>query len=116
MSSGATFALMTNGGRPARHASLRELIRAMRYDFNVVAGMNGRPQDLRIVDQRVLLMGGNMSPDYLKNALVVLKVMLRNADQVQLSGTDHSAPWNADLNGKPTLVASVLKEFFAAPP
>jgi pimeloyl-ACP methyl ester carboxylesterase len=109
---GAKFALRTNGGRPAHYASLSDLIPAMRYDFNVVAALNERPQDLRVIDRPVLLMGGDKSPDYLKNALVMLKVMLPNADWIQLSGVDHSAPWNADLNGKPSLVGGVLKEFF----
>lgn len=107
------LALLTNGGRPARYTSLSELLPAMRYDFNVVASMNERMHELHTINQPLLLLGGDRSPDYLKNALAVLKVMLPHARWAQLSGADHSAPWNADLNGKPELLASILKEFFA---
>jgi pimeloyl-ACP methyl ester carboxylesterase len=110
---GARLALRTNAGRPAHYASLTELIPAMRYDLNVVAEMNGRLQALLGMDKRVLLMGGDRSPDYLKNALAALKVMLPNAESVQLAGVDHSAPWNADVGGKPLLVGGVLKAFFS---
>lgn len=63
------LALLTNGGRPARYASLGELLRAMRYDFNVVASINERRHELRTINQPLLLLGGDSSPDYLKNAL-----------------------------------------------
>jgi len=111
---GAAFALRTNGGRPAQYAPLTELIPAMRYDFNVVASMNERPHALRTIDKPLLLIGGDKSPDYLKNALVMLKVMLPTSELVQLAGTDHSAPWNGALNGRPRLVAPLLQAFFAS--
>lgn len=113
---GAKFALLTNAGRPAHYTSLKELIPAMRYDFNIVATMNQRLHDLHTVDQPVLLMGGDRSPAYLKNALVALKAILPHAESVQIAGADHSAPWNDDVNGKPDLVASILKAFFITGP
>lgn len=113
---GAAYALRADGRRSTSYASLRELIPAMRYDFSVVASMNEHLHDLRTVNIRVLLMGGDRSPDYLKNALVALKAALPNADNITLAGADHSGPWNEDLKGKPGQVGSVLKEFFAASP
>ncbi|MDR3434520.1 MAG: alpha/beta fold hydrolase [Rouxiella aceris] len=112
---GAGLALRGNARRTDNYTSIKELIPAMRYDFNVVASMNTRLHDLSIVQQRVLLMGGDRSPDYLKNALLALKVVLPSAEVVEFTGADHSAPWNEDLSGKPQLVSSVLNAFFSTP-
>ena len=109
---GAKFALMTNAGWPKGYASLKALIPAMRYDFNIVASMNEQFQQLRNIRQEVLLMGGNNSPDYLKNALAAMELELPNSRCIRLAGADHSAPWNEDLSGMPSLVAHFLKSYF----
>jgi pimeloyl-ACP methyl ester carboxylesterase len=111
---GTAYALRADSRRSTPYARLSEMIPAMRYDFNVVAGMNHHLHDLRTVKMQVLLMGGDRSPDYLKNALLALKKTLPNAECIELAGADHSAPWNTDLKGMPAQVGSVLKDFFAA--
>ncbi|MGF6575106.1 pimeloyl-ACP methyl ester carboxylesterase [Paraburkholderia sp. GAS333] len=112
---GAAYMMRSDDRRSASYASLKELIPAMRYDFNVVAYMNDHLNDLRALDIPVLLMGGDRSPRYLKAALVALQDTLPNCRGVELAGADHSSPWNADLKGKPSKVGSVLREFFANP-
>ncbi|WP_225032154.1 alpha/beta fold hydrolase [Paraburkholderia sp. XV] len=109
----AASALRVDDRRSTSYASLRELIPAMRYDFNVVSGMNEHLHDLRAVSTPVLLIGGSRSPDYLKKALVALRATLPYCECIELAGADHSSPWNEDLNGKPKLLASVLVQFFA---
>jgi pimeloyl-ACP methyl ester carboxylesterase len=110
---GAARALRVDDRGSTSYASLRELISAMRYDFNVVSSMNQHLHDLRAVSTPVLLIGGSRSPDYLKKALVALKATLPYCECIELAGADHSSPWNEDLNGKPKLVGSILVEFFA---
>lgn len=111
---GAGLVLQSNARRAGTYAPIKDLLPAMRYDFNVVSSMNARLRDLSNVRQRVLLMGGNRSPDYLKNALVTLHQVLPRAECVELAGVDHSAPWNEDLSGQPQLVGGVLSPFFSS--
>lgn len=110
---GAARALRVDDRRSTSYASLRELISAMRYHFNVVLSMNHHLHDLRAVSTPVLLIGGSRSPYYLKQALVALRATLPYCECIELAGADHSSPWNEDLNGKPKLVASILVEYFA---
>ena len=110
---GAAHILRADSRRSSSYASLKELLPAMRYDFNVVARMNDHLSDLSAVDVPVLLMGGDRSPKYLKSALVALQATLKNCERVELAGADHSSPWNAELNGRPSQVGLVLQEFFA---
>lgn len=94
------------------YAPLHTLIPAMRYDFNVVAGMDGRIARFRSVGKDVLLLGGTESPEYLKAALGALHTMLPKADRVEFEGLDHSGAWNADRGGHPEIVAAALRRFF----
>jgi pimeloyl-ACP methyl ester carboxylesterase len=96
-----------------KYASLRELIPSMRYDFKVVAEMDGKIQSFRAVKTEILLLGGARSPAYLKNALAALEQVLPNAQRNELPGLDHSGPWNSDRGGNPELVAQTLCGFFA---
>ncbi|WP_226507191.1 alpha/beta hydrolase [Pseudomonas sp. MWU16-30317] len=105
---GARFALMTNAGRPDGYVSIKTLVPAMRYDFNIVLTMNEQIQNLRNIRQEVLLMGGDKSPGYLKNALTALELVLPDTKRINLAGADHSTPWNTDLSGRPLLVAQCL--------
>jgi len=109
---GAAYSLRNNARHPTSYAPLKELIPAMQYDFNVVATMNERMQSLRTLDMPVLLMGGDKSPDYLKDAIVALKKIIANAKSVELADADHSGPWNKDLHGKPQAVADAMAAFF----
>ncbi|MCA8488256.1 alpha/beta hydrolase [Burkholderia multivorans] len=109
---GAARALRVDDRRSTSYASLRELISAMRYDFNVVSSMNHHLHDLRAVSTPVLLIGGSRSPDYLKQALVALRATLPYCECIEFAGADHSSPWNEDLKGKTKMVASISGRIF----
>jgi hypothetical protein len=94
------------------YAPLRELIRAARFDVNVVAEMDGKLESFRDVKPEILLLGGTQSPPYLKDALGALKTILANARRAEFAGLDHSGPWNSDRGGNPELVAHALEGFF----
>jgi pimeloyl-ACP methyl ester carboxylesterase len=97
-----------------RYAPMRELLPAMRYDFNIVGAMAGTIDAFRQVEPQVLLLGGSKSPRYLKEALASLEDILPQAQRSELKGLDHSAPWNSDRGGDPRRIASALQEFFGA--
>lgn len=97
-----------------RYAPLRELLAAMRYDFNIVAAMADSIGAFRHVEAQVLLLGGSRSPRYLKEALASLEHVLPQAHRIAFEGLDHSAPWNRDRGGDPQRIAGALLEFFGA--
>ena len=97
---------------PGRYASLRELIPAMRYDFKIVAGMDGQLPTFASLGKEVLLLGGGRSPTYLKTALMSLAQVLPNTHCIEFEGLDHSGPWNADRGGHPEPIACALRDFF----
>ena len=94
------------------YAPLRELIPAMRYDFNVVGGMDGKAASFAGLRKKVLLLGGDRSPVYLKTALTTLENVLPNANRIEFEGLDHSGPWNSDRGGDPEPIARALIAFF----
>ena len=96
------------------YLSLRELIPAMRYDFAVVGGMDGKIHSFESLSTPVLLMGGDRSPGYLRGALTALQQVLPHSSRVELAGLDHSGPWNQDRGGHPEKVAAALRAFFAS--
>jgi pimeloyl-ACP methyl ester carboxylesterase len=93
------------------YAPLSELLPTMRYDFNIVGAMAGPIDAFRQVQVSVLLLGGSRSPRYLKDALGSLEEILPHAHRSELSGLDHSAPWNRDRGGDPRRIAAALCEF-----
>ena len=108
-----TSALIRREGKlGSGYAPLREMIPAMRYDFAVVAEMNGRMEDLRSLAKPMLLLSGNKSPNYLRLAVRAVTAMLGQARHVEFAGLDHSGPWNRDRGGHPKKVAEALQSFF----
>jgi hypothetical protein len=97
---------------PTSYFSLQELIPAMRYDFNVVGGMDGEVSSFAGLHKKVLLLGGSRSHAYLKTALKNLEATLPNATRIEFKGLDHSDPWNADRDGKLEAIAQALRIFF----
>ena len=101
---------------PGQYAPIPMLIPSTRYDFQVVLNRGGAVQSYRTVDKQILLLGGSKSPAYLKKSLATLATTLPHARRVELPGLDHSGPWNADIGGKPTVVAEQLRQFFQPQP
>jgi pimeloyl-ACP methyl ester carboxylesterase len=109
----AKLALAADGGSSAQgYARLRDLVPAMRFDFNIVMQGGGRISSFDAVGAEVLLLGGTRSPRYLLEAVDVLENVLPNARRLDLQGMDHSAAWNEDRGGSPWSVARALRDFF----
>jgi pimeloyl-ACP methyl ester carboxylesterase len=99
---------------PGRYPKLRELVPSLRYDFVVVADACERAQEFGAnisAGHNVLLMGGSTSPQFLKDALLVLGKRVPNARLVTIQGVGHGGAWNADRRGKPEKVAAAVREF-----
>lgn len=99
-----------------QYALLRDLIPAMRYDFNVVASMDRKAEIFANLGKAVLLLGGSRSPAYLTAALTDLDAILPNSLRLEFKTLDHSSPWNTDRGGHPDPIAQALRDFFEAGP
>jgi pimeloyl-ACP methyl ester carboxylesterase len=94
------------------YARLRDLVPAMRFDFNIVSQRGDQIASYDAVSAEVLLLGGTRSAPYLLKVLDVLEKILQNVRRIDLDGKDHSAPWNQDRGGSPQSVAQALQAFF----
>ena len=101
-----------DGKRSSGYAPFCGLIPAMRYDFAVVAEMDSRIEELRRLSKPMLLLSGDKSPAYLRQAARTVTNMLGDAQHVELAGLDHSGAWNKDRGGHPEIVAEALRSFF----
>ncbi|WP_448954291.1 alpha/beta fold hydrolase [Labrys neptuniae] len=91
-------------------AAIRELVPTFHHDAQLVAATAGQVGRFSAISLPVLLMGGENSNPYLPMALDALQRELPQAERVELKGVGHIA---ADNVGKPGLVASELRRFFA---
>ena len=98
---------------PSAYVKLRDLVRAGRYDFNVVGGMDGKIQTFASIRQPVLLLSGTKSPAFLRQSIRKLKEILPKARHIEFGGLGHFASWNASRGGCPGVVAEALRGFFA---
>ena len=94
------------------YAPLRELIPTMRYDFKAVVGRGEKIELYKTVQQEVLLLGGDRSPQYLQNALTGLEKTLPKSKRIEFKGLGHSAAWNREKGGAPQVVAREMVRFF----
>jgi pimeloyl-ACP methyl ester carboxylesterase len=96
--------------------TMRKLAPTLRYDFHLVAEMNGKYQNFRSIGAEVLLLGGDKSPAFLKADLDALEKVLPHATRLSFHGLGHSAAWNYDKQrnpgGRPVQVAETIGEFF----
>jgi pimeloyl-ACP methyl ester carboxylesterase len=99
---------LSGGGR----TTLRDLVPGVRYDFNAVAGMDGRIHIFATVDKPVLLLSGTKSPAFLRQSVRTLQGILPDARHVELDGLGHDGPWNRSRGGRPLVVAAALRAFF----
>ncbi len=96
--------------------TMRKLAPTLRYDFHLVAEMNGKSENFKNINSEVLLLGGDKSPAFLKADLDVLEKVLPHATRISFHGLGHSAAWNYDRQrnpgGQPAQVAQTIGEFF----
>jgi len=96
------------------YAPLRELIPTMRYDFKAVLERGEKIELYKTVQQEILLLGGDKSPQYLKSALIGLETILPKSKRIEFKGLDHSAAWNREKGGAPQILAPEMIRFFKA--
>lgn len=109
----ASGALFADDRWHGPYARLRDLLPGVRYDFNVVGGMDGKMDTLASIDKPVLLVSGTRSPAFLQQSIRTLESVLPQAQRVEFEGLDHSGSWNATRGGHPQVVAAALRDFFA---
>lgn len=98
--------------RGGAYLRLSELVPAMRYDFDVVAGMQDAMVSVSALHKPILVLNGTRSPRYLQTAASRLAAALPRSHRVVLPGLDHSGPWNAEKGGRPGRVSPALLNFF----
>ena len=115
----ATGAIMRAEDRnPGDRVTMRAMAPTLAQDFEVVAEMNERRDELEQLDVDVLLLGGDQSPHYLKDALTMLEGRMPRARRREFPGLGHSGAWDADPRSNPTgdpdTVAATLTEWLNA--
>jgi pimeloyl-ACP methyl ester carboxylesterase len=95
---------------------MRAMAPTLAQDFQVVAEMNERRSELEELDADVLLLGGDQSPQYLKDALTMLESKVPRARRHEFPGLGHGGAWDADPRSNPTgdpaTVAATLSQWF----
>ena len=99
--------------RPGPEAKFRDLLPGIRYDFNVVGGMDEKMETFAAIEKPILLLSGTKSPAFLRQSIRKLKGVLPQTQHIEFDGLGHSGPWNKGRGGRPELVAGALREFFA---
>ncbi|WP_037266201.1 alpha/beta fold hydrolase [Kibdelosporangium aridum] len=97
---------------PSEYLTMRTLAPTLRQDYAVVTEASGPADRFAAITADVLLLGGSNSPQYLKDALEVLRKAIPHASFHELVGADHSAASNTDRRGRPEDVAAALIAFF----
>ena len=109
----ARFVIGVDARRADSGAKLRDLLPGIRYDFNVVGGMDGKMGALAAVEAPILLLSGTKSPAFLRESIHRLEGVLPRTERLEFDGLSHSGPWNKDRGGRPDLIAGALRKFFA---
>ena len=91
--------------------NLKSLISAMPYDIKIVIDSEGIIGKCNNLTKDILLLGGQKSKLYLKDALDKLDSVLPQAKRIEFQGLGHIA---ADNSGKPAIVAKELRSFFTS--
>lgn len=108
----ASAVLFADSRKTSRYAKLRDLLPGIRYDFNVVGGMDGKMETLSSIEIPSLLLSGTLSPAFLRDGIRRLKDTLPQAQHIEFEGLDHSGSWNVAYGGRPSVVAAALLDFF----
>ncbi|SRR5258706_1983163 len=78
------------------YASMTELAPTLHHDFQVITEMNSGLERFKEMSLDVLLLGGSISPDFLKSALDTLDGILPQAKRVEFPDLGDVAAWNYD--------------------
>ena len=110
----ATTMIMASEDKKAKgnDVTTRKLAPTLHYDAQLIIESKEALESFRAIGTRVLLMGGSMSPDFLKAGLDALERVLPDAQRVEIPGAGHGASGNTDRGGKPEVVAQELRRFF----
>lgn len=92
--------------------TMRALAPTLHYDFLLVDETKDKQDKYRDIRAQVLLLGGSASPKYLQTSVANLAQVIPDAKRVEFAGVGHGVSGNADMGGKPELVAQELREFF----
>ncbi len=92
----------SDGGR-----ELAKLVYTFPLDFSLVKGQESMYEKYLNIQAGTLLLGGDLSPEYLIDALHILAKTIPKAKIIVMPGLDHTAP-NGDQSG---LIVSQLKQF-----
>jgi pimeloyl-ACP methyl ester carboxylesterase len=85
------------------------LIPTFHYDYILVEEEKGRVKKFKDINAEVLLIGGSLSPEFLKKSMDELSKNIAHVKCVELEGLAHSGPLES---GDPKRVAKELKKFF----
>ena len=91
--------------------TMGDLAPTLAVDFGLVEEGRHRLEAYAAIDKPLLLLGGEVSPRYLRVALDALAERLPAAGRVELRGVGHGALGPADQGGQPSLAVPALVEF-----
>jgi pimeloyl-ACP methyl ester carboxylesterase len=97
----------------AADVTMRALAPTLHYDSQLVIETLDALERYRAIGADVLLLGASESPAYLKIAVDALARVLPHGRRVELAGAGHGATGNRNRGGRPALVASEVRRFFA---
>jgi pimeloyl-ACP methyl ester carboxylesterase len=98
--------------KPSPYLSFAELAPTLPVEGLVIAAASDDIDRYGAIRIPVLLLSGSRSSAFLRGGVARLSRVLPSSRSVELRGGDHSSSWNADLRGKPELVAAELRSFF----
>jgi pimeloyl-ACP methyl ester carboxylesterase len=107
-----TLGLRAQPQRPDE-ATIADLVPTHRYDLRIVQEMAETLPDYAGLAAQVLLLGGTKSPAFLETALAGLASVLPHVRRLTLPGLTHEGP---EDDGRPLVVAPVLRDFFSSRP
>ncbi|KAK9233849.1 Alpha/Beta hydrolase protein [Lipomyces kononenkoae] len=94
---------------------MKVLAPTLHYDVQLILEFEDKQKDLvSTIGINVLLLGGSLSPPYLKAAVDRLEKTIPNAKRVEFAGFHHGATGNKNRGGHPETVASEIKSFLLA--
>lgn len=98
--------------------TMKDLASVARYDFAMVEGMVGESSKFGsiVVGEGsgidVLLLTGQRSPSYLKEATHVLEQVIKGAKKIEVGDVGHELLVNKEMRGQPKKAVGTLAEFF----
>lgn len=94
------------------YVSFGALAPTLHYEMRVLVEMAQMLDTFRAVKNEVFLLGARKSAAQYKASLDALEMVLPVAARAELPGVGHAASWNADVGGKPGVVAAEVRAFF----